>query len=264
MIRTIRHRAGLGSTASVIQGRRLLSSQISVDAPTLVAVKRGTKRLRWLDREETLQQGEFVALAAGQTFDVINSPCEQTNVYEAEWLVCESDVVTAHLQQRPTGTAINDVLSIRGGELLRSSFEHACEGIRNEAVPLPVARVRLMEMLSWVGYHGGYFDNGARARVALQVRQLVGTDLGSDWTAMVVAKHLGMSEATLRRRLSDEATTFQRLLTDVRMSHALTLLQVTDKSVLQIAYEVGYNSSSRFASRFRQRFGYNPSDVRSA
>jgi transcriptional regulator GlxA family with amidase domain len=49
---------------------------------------------------------------------------------------------------------------------------------------------------------------------------------------------------------------------DARMSLALTLLQASDLSVNNIANAVGYSSASRFAVRFRQRFGFAPSAIR--
>ena len=48
------------------------------------------------------------------------------------------------------------------------------------------------------------------------------------------------------------------------MSLALTLLQVTDKPVGEIAHEVGYESASRFATRFRARLGVSPTTIRTA
>ena len=69
---------------------------------------------------------------------------------------------------------------------------------------------------------------------------------------------------TLRRHLQGEGVSFQDLLIDVRMSHALALLQVTDLPIGQIALEVGYDSASRFAVRFRRRFAMSPSEVRGA
>ena len=46
------------------------------------------------------------------------------------------------------------------------------------------------------------------------------------------------------------------------MTQALTLLQSTDVSVLDVGLAVGYDSASRFAVRFRQRFGFPPSAIR--
>ena len=46
------------------------------------------------------------------------------------------------------------------------------------------------------------------------------------------------------------------------MNRALGLLQATDLPVGVIAAEVGYASPSRFAVRFRARFGLSPRDIR--
>ena len=91
--------------------------------------------------------------------------------------------------------------------------------------------------------------------------QLAGR-LDLDWTADRMARELAMSAATLRRRLAAEGATFADLVVDARMSSALTLLQATAQPVADIALSVGYESASRFAIRFRQRFGFAPSAVR--
>jgi AraC-like DNA-binding protein len=46
------------------------------------------------------------------------------------------------------------------------------------------------------------------------------------------------------------------------MTSALLLLQSTGLPVGQIALDVGYESASRFAIRFRERFGCAPSAIR--
>ena len=77
-----------------------------------------------------------------------------------------------------------------------------------------------------------------------------------------LARKTATSVPTLRRRLAAEGVVFRELVQDVRMSHALALLQNTDASVLHVAMAVGYASASRFAARFRARFGYLPTDIR--
>jgi len=66
----------------------------------------------------------------------------------------------------------------------------------------------------------------------------------------------------LARNITVDEPTISTLIADVRMCRALTLLQVTDLSVTQIAFEVDYESPSKFSSRFRQRFGFAPGQVR--
>ncbi|WP_448100168.1 helix-turn-helix domain-containing protein [Luteibacter jiangsuensis] len=46
------------------------------------------------------------------------------------------------------------------------------------------------------------------------------------------------------------------------MTAALTLLQVTDRPIADIAFQVAYSSASRFSARFKRRFGFLPALVR--
>lgn len=71
-----------------------------------------------------------------------------------------------------------------------------------------------------------------------------------------------MSEATLRRKLAAQQTSFTETLSDTRMTRALALLHTTTLPIGHIAQEVGYDSPSQFAARFKERFGINPRDVR--
>ena len=96
-----------------------------------------------------------------------------------------------------------------------------------------------------------------------QIRKLITVDMAADWSSAMLAQRLNCSEAALRRRLARQDTNFRTLLTDVRMMRALTLLQVTQWPVAQIAGAVGYDCPSRFSARFKERFGCVPSAVRS-
>lgn len=71
-----------------------------------------------------------------------------------------------------------------------------------------------------------------------------------------------MSESTLRRHLALEGYNLSKIILDIRMNFGLMLLQTTQKTILQIAQEVGYESGSRFAFYFKQRFGFSPKRLR--
>ncbi|WP_033852456.1 helix-turn-helix transcriptional regulator, partial [Yersinia wautersii] len=77
-----------------------------------------------------------------------------------------------------------------------------------------------------------------------------------------VAEHMTMSEVVLRRKLAAENILLRDLMIDVRMTSALRLLQGTDWPISLIANQIGYESSSRFAERFRKRFGFAPTAIR--
>ena len=91
---------------------------------------------------------------------------------------------------------------------------------------------------------------------------MIGVAPEKNWISKDIAQSVAMSEATFRRRLADEGQSFTGILLDVRMTLALTLLQVTDISISKIAYQVGYESASRFSVRFKKRFGFSPTAIR--
>lgn len=110
---------------------------------------------------------------------------------------------------------------------------------------------------------GCRFDlTSALTTTAARVRALLARRLDRDWLASDVAHELAMSERTLRRRLASEEQSFANLLVDARMSWALTLLQASSQPVSDVASAVGDAAPSRFAVRFRQRFGFPPSAIR--
>lgn len=75
-----------------------------------------------------------------------------------------------------------------------------------------------------------------------------------------VASHFAISRATFMRRLKKEGTQYRDVLTEVRLNHALNLMQTRNWSVLQLAYMCGYQSEQRFTQRFRSKFGLTPAD----
>ena len=54
-----------------------------------------------------------------------------------------------------------------------------------------------------------------------------------------------------------EGRSFRQVLTQVRLGHALTLLQ-QGLTPLQTALACGYDSPGRFAARFKEEFGLTP------
>lgn len=55
---------------------------------------------------------------------------------------------------------------------------------------------------------------------------------------------------------------FKQYVTEVRMKHALKLLQQTDLMVYEIAEKVGYNNARQFSDMFKKYFGKLPGELR--
>ena len=82
-------------------------------------------------------------------------------------------------------------------------------------------------------------------------------------SAQQLAKYLRMSERQMNRCLMEfYGMSFQQKLVQSRMERASWLLRTTDKSVSQIAEEVGYDAESGFYKEFRKRYGVTPLQYR--
>ncbi len=97
-----------------------------------------------------------------------------------------------------------------------------------------------------------------RSGIAQQARILLTQQLRSGAAMAGVARELGLSERTLRRRLATEGTSYLRLVDEVRESLAIELLATRRLSVGEVALRLGYAEASPFIVAFRRWTGSTP------
>lgn len=270
LVRSLSSRSGVGIAAHVRQGQRLEILRARVELPALVLVDRGVKAVKAGGRTVRAHRGQAIVLSGNQTVDFTNSVVEGRD-YEARWMLFDNALIddasyaTRAAALAPPG---RNLVSARLLEHVPSSlavaFEAATQALPVQAaIPDAIVRLRLLEVMYWLLEDGVVLQRAeTRPTTGARVRAQLAGRLDLDWTADRMAGELAMSAATLRRRLAAENATFADLMVDARMSLALTLLQATAQPVADIALLVGYESASRFAIRFRQRFGFSPSAVR--
>lgn len=263
MARTIITRNGVGVTAHIIQ-RNSLGIIRDFEYPTLIFVLHGTKTLRRNDKTYIIRAGECVAVDGGLVFEIVNE-ISTSGDYEAWWMAWDPSLLSEHYRQlNYAADNAGSVWPIRNIEpAFQQSLEKALMALSDEVnLPINIAKHQLHEILIWLEHYGVYFQPREITTVSGKIRQLIARDPAYKWNAPHVASLMAMSEATLRRRLVAEQGSLTGILSEVRMNSALTLLQSTDYSISRIAQDVGYESQSKFAIRFRQRFGFPPSMVR--
>lgn len=138
------------------------------------------------------------------------------------------------------------------------------------AVPASMARVRGRALeASLSGVLKDFLDAELRQRGRInsfldQVRHmLLGNRIAAPVTAAKTAKHLGISTATLYRRLKSEGTTFGKLLEEINFEIARNYLSGSELSVTQIAHVVGFAEAASFTRAFsRWSSGVTPSQFR--
>ena len=220
------------------------------EVPVILRVDQGRKVVRGSVAGE-VTAGGLALLPAGLPLDVENHPVAD-GPYRATAILVGAQIAAPRGLSRGLHT-----FDARASV----AFDRALDLIRRPAVPQTLRDHAVLEVLLWLDALGLRLPPPAPPRFVDRVRALVSADLARDWTAEAVSGALAVSEATLRRRLAGEGG-FAALLTDLRMNRALGLLQGSDLPVAVVAAEVGYASPSRFALRFRARFGLSPGAIR--
>jgi AraC-like DNA-binding protein len=98
-------------------------------------------------------------------------------------------------------------------------------------------------------------DEGIVART----RDIIARRLGRTHVdfASVAAEH-NLSERSLRRRLSEEGTSFRLLLQEARQARARTMLEATDLPLSIAAEQLGYSDTATFSRAFKEWTGVSP------
>lgn len=232
------------------QGVRATFRAVVGEVPVILRVEAGRKVVRGAVAGE-VPVGALALLPAGVPLDVENHPGE-AGAYRATGLLVVPEIGAPRGQSSGLHSADGRALA---------AFDRALDLARRPAVPQTIRDHAVLEVLLWLDAAGVRLPEPAPPGFADRARALLAADLGRDWTAGALAQSLAVSEATLRRRLAGEGG-FAAVLTDLRMNRALGLLQGSDLPVAVVAGEVGYASPSRFALRFRARFGVSPGRIR--
>jgi AraC-like DNA-binding protein len=121
---------------------------------------------------------------------------------------------------------------------------HRLREILAEHADLEVARYRRDDTLT----------DGVRA----QIEKVLGEQPPN---SAAIARALGLSERTLRRRLQTEGDGFRDLVDDVRRERALSLIRDGEFNVGELAARCGFGDGAAFARAFKRWTGRVPSQT---
>lgn len=231
-------------------------------SPAVIRVVAGEKRIRWDGGQLCAGPGAIILFPENLAVTVENIP-PRAGVYQARALPLPRDRIEAayarldpDLRRREAAPLACATLPGKDADLLFDALFAA-----GHKLPPAVLALRQEELVLWLAEAGALLVPPAPQRLSDRLRRLLAERPDADWTADKAARALATSAPTLRRRLASEGGGFSALLQDVRMTQALALLQSGDLTVAAVAAAVGYDSPSRFAVRFRARFGAAPNEI---
>ncbi len=254
------------TTVHAVQRHRLHS--VMVSGACAVLVLQGEKVLSTGQASSVFPAGSMFMLPPRIPFSVENHPDSVSGRYMALCLAFGEEQLAraAGLPCAASDSAavtVTDSLRVRVDTPLIGSIAHFLDMAHQCPAEQTVLSLCLETVLTLIAARSSclpsIWDKAATwsARCAF----MVGMDPARKWDVAGIARHLAVSDRTLRRRLEAEGTSLRTVLRDVRLNSALSLLQTNAGSVGEVAARCGYDSPSRFAVLFRERFGLAPAEV---
>jgi len=232
---------------------------------TLLLIVSGTLGLSNATDDFTVDSNDSLLLVKPGTWaNLHKTPTGAQQCFRSVYLTFSGELLEHFQRERPHAEpkGLNTVQSTPLDTDLKTTLEWVCNSILSPDISEDRLRFRLLDLLAALAERGLVFSQYQAPSTASRVRLMLSENPAHPWTAREVGRALAMSEATLRRRLSEEQVRFDELLIEVRMHHGLMLLQSTHWSIIQVAEACGYLSRARFTERFTKRFGYLPSSVK--
>jgi AraC-like DNA-binding protein len=242
------------SIYSSVKEQKLLN--VPVVKPLFIAVLDGDKKLG-NQSEIVCRAGNFIFLSDSSTVNMRNIPKEKEYfalLIEFEYEDFEGISIKSDSQKSYGIGEISQSLE----KCLKQFVEWSL------FAPRAMWALRRKEILQLL-FHLGHKDILSMARshkLAQKVVAIISKKPSVEIPLSFICQQVAMSESTLRRKLTAEGTTVQKIKDQVKLGLGLHLLQTTNHSIVFIAEQCGYQSHSRFTSRFKGRFGLTPSELR--
>lgn len=104
--------------------------------------------------------------------------------------------------------------------------------------------------------------NGKKIEQALN---LIHSHPEKSWSLESIAKQVGMSRSGFANNFKQKlGISVMDYITEWRITLALTMLKTSEKSILTVAMEVGYQNESSFSRVFKRKIGASPRDFKNS
>ncbi|MGI9948048.1 helix-turn-helix transcriptional regulator [Vibrio hyugaensis] len=232
---------------------------VRIHSPSIIQIITGSKRLFWKESALDLSHSELLLCEASASLSFENLP------QKGKFL---SRMFSFHCL--PTEAMLDLSISIGESEEVPTlAADKALQGTLNALFSFDQQSMSKETQTFWVmGLYQQFAERGvlhhlfvnANTTFSQKLSRYLAHSPGEEHTLEVVAGRFAMSRATMIRKLKQEGTQYREVLAEVRLNHALYLMQNGHYNVAMLAQLCGYQSEGRFSQRFKGKFGLTPSD----
>lgn len=234
---------------------------VDIAQPQVAILLQGRKQVRCAQQSLAFVPGDLFLITRRCRIDVVNIPDPHSGVYLSAIVpLCAEALAAARvLWNEPLpgpGDALGKLSLEDHGQTLRQ-WRHALEQARYTEARLALASL----VVAFCRRGHGSLLLAPEPSLGERIRDLIAAQPERDWQSRDFEQQLGVSGATLRRRLASEQTSMRELIADARLAHAMNLLYTTRLPLKTVAARVGYRSLGSFSKRFAARYGLDPGAI---
>ncbi len=245
-----------------ITARREHGAQsVEIPHPQFAILLQGRKQVSTAHQTLHLVPGDLFLITRRCRIDVVNTPDPHTGLYLSAIVpLCSEALAAARMLW-------NEPLPEAGDPLARLPLAEQAEPLRRwrsalEHGQYSEARLALASLVLALCRRGhGSLLLPPEPSLGERIRDLIAAQPERDWQSRDFEAQLGLSGATLRRRLANEQASVRELIVDARLAHAMNLLYTTQLPLKTVAARVGYRSLGSFSKRFAARYGLEPAAI---
>lgn len=231
---------------------------VHIYAPSIIWVRSGTKTVFQNTESYDIDTQSWLLTSANQELNFINKPSHES-FYSVQlcFLLAPSKDMLEESKAYETRRLHTNAIKVSSG--LAYGFSMLID-MSKQALSSNVQKLHLLafyQQLAELGVLHVLFSE-SYASFQNELSAYFSKDPAEAHQLEDVSHAFSMSRATLIRRLHHDGTNFRTVLSNVRMTHALSLMQERKQSQLDLALQCGYQSESRFSQRFHQQFGLTP------
>lgn len=232
---------------------------VRLPSPSIIQIMTGNKRLFWRESTIDVSHSELLLCEAGESLSFENLPQKGnflSRVFSFYGLPNDSKIELSKSNRDKKHTPILDASDALQATL-NALFSFNQQNMSPETQYYWIQG--LYQQLAERGALHSLFTD-TNTTFSQKLSHYLEKNPSEEHNLDTVAQHFAISRSTMIRKLKQEGTQYREVLAEVRLNHALNLMQTGHNNVAMLALSCGYQSERRFSQRFKGKFGLTPSD----
>ncbi|MCW8335776.1 helix-turn-helix transcriptional regulator [Vibrio paucivorans] len=232
---------------------------VTIHSPSIIQIISGNKRLFGQEESVTLTPSSLLLSPACASFSFANVPEKGPFLSRVFSFHCSPSQEMLTLSEN--NTSITDSTHSLTDQAIQETL-NALAGFNLNSMSHQTQHFWLMALFQQLAERGALHRiyPSSKSSYSEMIARYLAASPAQEHTLENVAEHFAMSRATLIRKLKQEGHQYRHLLAQVRLNHALQLMQKHHYDGYLLAQMCGYQSEQRFRRRFKDKFGLTPTE----